>query len=258
MGYLMKLNRFLAALFFLGALAPNVYAQGATNRTDTSAKMIADIIDIAPWGMNGADGKPAGIYPNIFKRLSERSGCALETRLTPIARAVVEVSRGSASATMMLDRLDLNENAIALGEVAALRIEVWLPPGSTLRRLEDLAGKTVGVLRGPTYHEGFDRDSRILKYYVTNPRQQLEMLRKGRLDAAIGVHENFLIAVDQMQISPSTFAQPIDLGKRVVKLWVTPSMKESPCANQLAQALKDMRRAGEVDRFISQAANANR
>ena len=37
---------------------------------------------------------------------------------------------------------DLNERAVVLGEVVALRIEVWLPPGSPLRSLDDLAGKT--------------------------------------------------------------------------------------------------------------------
>ena len=54
-----------------------------------------------------------------------------------------------------------------------------------------LAGETLGVLRGPDYHEGFHRDARILKRPVTHPRQQLERLSKGRLDAAIGVREIF-------------------------------------------------------------------
>ena len=234
-------------------MAPSVFAQDSAVNGNAVQKRIADVIDIAPWGFAGADGQPAGVYTHVFRRLSERSGCILEPRLTPITRAVMEVSRGSASATIMLDRADLNENAVLLGEVAELRIEVWLPPGSTLRSLNDLAGKTVGVLRGPNYHEGFNRDARILKRPVTNPRQQLEMLIKGRLDAAIGVRENFLITVAQMRIQPSAFAPPIKLGQRSVNLWVAPNLRDTPCAEQWRQALKDMRRDGEIKKLFSGA-----
>ena len=247
----MKPNCLFIAIGALVVLVSPVCAHTTTAGTGPTERRIADVIDIAPWGRLGDDGQPAGVYVNIFKRLSERSGCVLEPRLTPIPRAVMEVSRGVASATIMLDRADLNKNAVELGEVTALRIEVWLPAGSRLASVEDLAGKTVGVLRGPSYHEGFDKDTRIRKQSITNPRQQLEMLLKGRLDAVVGVRENFLVAAEQMRVSPNTFAAPIDLGTRAVKLWVAPTMRDSPCANQLAQSLKDMRRAGEIDRFFA-------
>jgi ABC-type amino acid transport substrate-binding protein len=233
-------------------------AQLAAGSTSSKEPLVADVIDVAPWGVPGKDGRPVGVYALVFKRLSERSGCPIETRLTPIPRAVMEVSRGVASATIMLDRKDLNDNAVELGEVADLRIEVWLPLGSPLNSLADLAGKKVGVLRGPSYHEGFDQDPRIVKHPVTNPLQQLEMLRKGRLDGAIGVRENFLLAASQMQISASAYAPPIELGKRVVKLWVTPGLRGTACAEQLAKALKDMRRDGEINRLISEAHSAPR
>ncbi len=237
-------------------LGSEAKAQNVAIQDGSKAPLIADIIDVAPWGNMGSDGKPEGVYASVFKRLSERSGCAIETRLTPIPRAVMEVSRGAAGATIMLDRKDLNENAVALGEVAELRIEVWLPLGSPLSGLADLAGKKIGVLRGPSYHEGFDQDTRILKHPVTNPLQQLEMLRKGRLDGAIGVRENFLRAASQMKISAAAYAPPIELGRRVVKLWVAPELRNAPCAEQLTKALKDMRRDGEINQIISEAMKA--
>lgn len=176
----------------------------------------------------------------------------MEQRLTPIPRAVAEVTSNAAQATIMLDRDDLNRGAVTLGEVAYLHIEVWLPQASKLRELGDLEGKTVGVLRGPTYHEAFDRNDRIHKYSVLSPRHQLEMLSKGRLDAAIGVRENFIVAAKQMKLSPSLFAPPIALGRRIVKLWVAPNLRSSPCASRLSQALQDMKRSGEIDKVISE------
>lgn len=252
----MKSSFFWLVRLWCLTAAVAVGAQAPAATTNVSGKQVADIIDIAPWGKAGSDGQVEGVYTTIFKRLSERSGCTLEPRLTPIARAVMEVSRGTASATMMMDRADLNENAVSLGEVTTLRIELWLPPRSKVRSLDDLAGKTVSVLRGPNYHEAFDRDTRILKHSVTSPRQQLEMLSKGRLDAAIGVHENFVAAARQMQMSPNAFAPPLELGQRVVKLWATPALGKSVCADQWRQALKDLRRDGEITRLFTEVANA--
>lgn len=249
------------SIFFVAMALVVTAIPGRTQETRGQSindrNLYADVIDIAPWGRMGNDGRPAGVYASVFKRLSAVSGCALEQRLTPIPRAVNQVIRDAAHATIMLDRADLNTSAIELGEVTRLRIEVWLPKGSKLRTLDDLAGKKVGVLRGPMYHEAFDRDTRILKYPVTSPLNQLEMLGKGRLDAAIGVHENFLAAISEMHVGVDAFAPPIVLEPRIVKLWVAPSMRSHSCTPRLAKALADMRRSGEMDRLVAEAIPAN-
>jgi hypothetical protein len=236
-----------AVLLGLSALAS---AQDRVKPEGSGKPMLADVIDIAPWGHIGPEGQPVGVYASLFKRLSDLSACPLEQRLTPIPRAVTEVTRNVAQATIMLDRADLNAGAVELGEVTRLQIEVWLPNGSTLRSLDDLVGKTVGVLRGPTYHEAFDRDPRIKKIPVTSPINQLEMLSKGRLDAAIGVRENFISAMGSTSLRFETFASPIVLEQRKVKLWVSTSMRDTPCAVRLAKALTEVRRNGEVDKML--------
>jgi hypothetical protein len=207
----------------LAGLSATASAQDVPKTADMVTPLYADVIDIAPWGRTGPDGRPAGVYATLFKRLSDLSACPLEQRLTPIPRAVAEVTRNVAHATIMLDRADLNEWAVELGEVTRLQIELWLPKGSKLRSLDDLAGKTVGVLRGPSYHEAFDRDTRIQKNPVTSPQNQLEMLAKGRLDAAIAVRENFITALSALHLGADAFAPPVVLEQRVVKLWVSPA-----------------------------------
>lgn len=234
-------------------LSPVVSAQDVSKSADAGNTLYADVIDIAPWGRTGPGGRPAGVYAALFTRLSDLSACPLEQRLTPIPRAVAEVSRSTAHATIMLDRADLNEDAVALGEVTRLQIELWLPKGSKLRSVDDLAGKRVGVLRGPSYHEVFDRDTRIQKYPVTSPRNQLEMLSKGRLDAAIGVRENFITALSTLHLGADEFASPVVLEQRVVKLWVSTSLRGSRCAAGLTKALSELRRTGEVDRLVAEA-----
>lgn len=214
-------------------------------------KLIADVIDIAPWGRAGANGAVAGVYAEIFKRLSTLSGCPIELRLTPIKRAVVEVTSGAAQATMMLEREDLNRGGISLGTVTTLEIEVWVPKGSTVQSLDQLAGKTVATLRGPAYHEEFDANNLIIKVPVTSPRQQLEMMRRGRLDGALGVRQNFVVALRELGWDGDQFGDPVWLGSRRVLLWVAPTLRGQPCADKLSRALTQMRRSGEIDRLIA-------
>jgi len=213
---------------------------------------MADIIDIAPWGRRTPDGKAGGVYAEVFKRLGELSGYSFDLRLTPIKRAVVDVSAGVSQATMMLERADLNKAALIIGTVTTLEIEVWLPAGSKIRSLDQLAGKKVATLRGPAYHEEFDANNLIAKVPVTGARQQLEMMRSGRVDGALGVRQNFLVALREMGLPGGDFADPIWLGSRRVLLWIAPTLRGTEFANKLGRALSQMRSSGEIDRMLAQ------
>ena len=245
-------RRQLLALGLTG-LAP-VVATGA----EPKAALVANVIDIAPWGRPGTGGQVNGVYAEIFRRLAELSGCAIELRLTPIKRAVMEVSTSVTQATMMLEREDLNRGGIMVGTVTTLEIEVWLPRGSPIRSLAQLAGKTVATLRGPAFHEEFDANNLITKFPVAGARQQLQMMRAGRVDGALGVRQNFLVATGELGLDDHEFADPIWLGSRRVLLWVSPSLRDKPCQFQLAQSLTRMRLSGEIDRLIATNVYADR
>lgn len=213
--------------------------------------LIASLIDIPPWGRRSANGRPGGVYAEIFKSLAKLSNCPIELRLSPIKRAVAEVNANQTQATMMLERADLNEGALTLGTVTTLEIEVWLPAGSKVRQLRDLAGQQVAVLRGPAYHEEFDANNLIIKLPVSGARQQLEMMRAGRVYGALGVRQNFLVALRELGWSGEGFGEPLWLGSRRVNLWLSPQMKDTECAQRIGQALVQMRRSGEIDRLLA-------
>lgn len=230
----------------------------AAAESQERAELIANVIDIAPWGRAGANGAVSGVYAEIFKRLGQLSGCKIQLRLTPIKRAVAEVTSGSSQATIMLEREDLNRGGIVLGTVTTLEIEVWLPKGSSVQTLNDLAGKTVATLRGPAYHEELDANNLITKYPVAGARQQLEMVRAGRVDAALGVRQNFMAGMRELGWQGDLFSDPLWLGSRRVLLWVATSLRGQPCAEKLSLALAKMRRSGEIDRLVAQAVYARR
>lgn len=218
------------------------------------APLLADVIDIPPWGLRGPDGRADGVYADLLRAISERSQCPMTLRVVPIQRSIQDMRQEVSQVTMMLDRQDMNEAGLTLGTVVRLPVQVWLPVGSPVRTVEDLAGRTVAVLRGPTYHEGVQTDPRIRKYPVSSPRQQLDMLRIGRVDAALGVEQNFLVAARSLDLHPDAFAPPLQLGGREVKLWLARSLAQAPCRQRLADALKSLRDDGSIGRRMLAAA----
>lgn len=218
------------------------------------APLLADVIDIPPWGLRGPEGRADGVYADLLRAIGERSRCPMTLRLVPIQRSIQDLGQGVSQVSMMLDRKDINDAGLTLGTVVRLPVQVWLPLGSPVRSVEDLVGRTVAVLRGPTYHEGVQTDPRIAKYPVSSPRQQLEMLRIGRVDAALGVEQNFLVAARALDLRPDAFAPPLQLGGRDVKLWLARGLAEHPCRQRLTEALKSLRDDGSIARRMQSAA----
>jgi hypothetical protein len=216
--------------------------------------LLADVIDIPPWGLRGQDGRADGVYADLLRAISERSRCPMTLRIVPIQRSIQDLGQGVSQISMMLDRKDMNDAGLTLGTVVRLTVQIWLPLGSPVRTVEDLAGRTVAVLRGPTYHEGVQTDPRIAKYPVSSPRQQLDMLRIGRVDAALGVEQNFLVAARALNLRSDAFAPPLQLGGREVKLWLARGLAQHPCQQRLTDALKSLRDDGSITRRMLSAA----
>lgn len=233
--------------------AAGAWWPAAPAQTETPGVLTADVIDIPPWGRRGPDGAPAGVYADLMRLLAERSRCAMQLRVVPILRSIVDVGHNDSQLTMMLDRKDMNDAGLLIGTVTQLPVQLWLPAGSPVRQLEQLRGRTVAVLRGPTYHEGVQNDTRILKYPVSSPRQQLEMLRTGRVDAALGVEQNFQVAARALRLGADHFAPPLVLGSREVRLWLTPALAQHPCRERIAQALQSLRADGSIARRMAEA-----
>jgi len=148
----------------------------------------------------------------------------------------------------------MNDAGLLIGTVTQLPVQIWLPAGSPVRQLGDLGGRTVAVLRGPTYHEGVQADARIQKYPVSSPRQQLEMMRAGRVDGALGVEQNFVVAARAAGLGTDAFAPPLQLGGRDVRLWLAPALAQHPCRDRLTQALQSLRQDGSIARRMADSA----
>lgn len=86
----------------------------------------------------------------------------------------------------------------------------------TIDNYDDLAGLSVGVLRGASFFERFDNDTSLYKLEVTTHKQLIDMLLKGRFDTFLGreisirQHISADIYQNEMKLAPYIYKKKND------------------------------------------------
>ena len=132
---------------------------------------------------------PKGIYLDILHQIEERTGLAFEIRLMPWKRAYMQALDkqggifGLSKNTERLRIFDYSE----MMYVDEMRLVVLKGNEFEYRTVDDLEGKTIGVTRGASYGDVFDKASKTIftPSVDANPVCRLRMLLAGRIDAAL-------------------------------------------------------------------------
>lgn len=144
--------------------------------------------------MFGRDGKAAGVYPALMAAAFQEMRVELRIEAKPWRRALMELDAAQAGVggiyknTERLAKYDFSE------PMYVERINVYVPAGRyfSYTRLADLEGKRVGVIRGWSYGDDFDRArsaGRLLAEEVDSDEQNFRKLAIGRIDALLAIDE---------------------------------------------------------------------
>ena len=121
----------------------------------------------------------------------------------------------------------------------------------TLNHYDDLTPLKVGVLRGVSYFDPFDHDKHISKVALSNHKQLIDMLLKGRIDTFLEREESVLPLVDEKiyatNISIAKYSYNEDVGSYIA------IAKQSPLANEivkLSAALQRLYDSGELSAIL--------
>ncbi|WP_338668176.1 substrate-binding periplasmic protein [Pseudodesulfovibrio methanolicus] len=135
------------------------------------------------------NGRAKGILVDILHEVETRSGLTVDLRLMPWKRAYLNAmdARGG------IFGLSKNKERQALFDFSELmyvdemRLVVIKGHEFPYRSMEDLRGKTLGVTRGASYGDGFDRakDRIFTPSEDSGATSRLRMLLAGRIDAAL-------------------------------------------------------------------------
>lgn len=135
------------------------------------------------------DGQPKGIYIDILHQIEKRTGLTFEISLLPWKRAymLAQDSKGGIfGLSKNKDRLRIFDYS-ALLYVDEMRLVVLRGHEFDYNSVEDLRGKTVGVTRGASYGDVFDkaRATVFTPSEDANPISRLRMLLAERIDVAL-------------------------------------------------------------------------
>ncbi|MFG6430964.1 substrate-binding periplasmic protein [Roseateles sp. LYH14W] len=140
-----------------------------------------------PYRSHGPVGA-SGLYYDLLKEAAQRMGWTLVFIEVPSARALRMMETGEADLMMGPLRTPERERFLSYGQIGLPvedKVFYTLPGAVPLRSLADLQGRRIAVQRGKRYGGGFDTDMRLQRHEVGDYRAALEMVVRGRVDAAV-------------------------------------------------------------------------
>ena len=209
------------------------------------AALHAVTLDIPFFGMTEG-GKLAGVFVDVVSALARASGIAIDNTLMPKIRAQAMLREGTADLLVGFDGADLLDRARHVGVVGSFDVGIVARAGVRLQSLADLHGKTVGRLRGVEFSDIFAADTAIFKQEVNTLPQVLQMVARGRIDAAIGVREALYYSMKVAGLDRQRFSSFLSIERRDAWLHYSRKTYDPALAERLAQALERLRASGEL------------
>lgn len=207
-------------------------------------------------------GKPAGIFPAIFNRLSRDTGDHYEFVLLPWKRALRESLRGGGGITNFSwteerDKLYDFSQPIYFDDIQLVVLKGKEFPFSEVK---DLKGKIAGGAAGASYGEDVDRAIADGTFSVDRDDNQGFRMRKllaGRIDVAIigngTAGLELLLALDpELKAMRSRFVVlPHPLTRDPLYLAFAKSMHMKPTLERFNHALSALKRTAEYQQMIN-------
>ncbi|MES2935193.1 MAG: transporter substrate-binding domain-containing protein [Pseudomonadota bacterium] len=211
-------------------------------------------------------GKPVGILPAIFSRLSKDTGDTYELVLLPWKRALDESARGHGGIT----NISWNKERDRLYDFSApiydddIQLVVLKGKEFPFLKFQDLKGKIAGGKIGASYGEEVDKAILDGTIKIDRDSSQVSRMKKlllGRIDVAIIGNGNagfdLMIASDPDFIAnrDKLMVLPQPLVRDPLHLAFAKSMHKQAALDRFNKALQAFRKTIEYRRLISQSSN---
>lgn len=198
--------------------------------------------------------RPAGVYPAVIAAAFARIGVPVNIEPRPWKRALLDLDAGRSGVggiyknAERLNKYDFSDPIF----VEQLAVYYRRRQPLLFRGLPDLYGKQVGVIRGWSYGDDFDRarKANLLRINeASGDRQNLSKLAFGRIDAAVAVVESGDAVVAGENFSDVVRAETL-LARNPAHLAFARSARRGALLARFNKALAEMRQDGTLERLI--------
>lgn len=179
--------------------------------------------------------------------LAKKSNMQIEYIRCPIARCLYLVKEGVADMVMQLKKTpERIKDYLFLQPATFIQefpLNFYINKGllNTIQNYQDLTGLKIGVIRGMSYFDRFDKDTELLKVKVNNREQLVGMLKKGRIDTFLDRDDAMLPILNRLNSQGEINKAKFKFTK-YVKSYLVISKKTdiSTYSNKLSHHLKDI------------------
>lgn len=195
-----------------------------------------------------------GLYPAIIAEAFRRMGVGVSLQALPWRRALL----GAEAGAWGVGGLFMNEDRLRKFDysepVFEERLLLYVLRGQEFPfvGIKDLAGKRIGVLRGWSYGDEFDRavaEGTILADPVVNDQANVGRLLLGRLDAVAIAPESMALVRDRLDPHGRLVPLPRPLAVNKTYLSFPKSRHLVPLLALFNEELRAMRRDGTLERL---------
>ena len=176
-----------AAAATFGGLTATAHAQSVEEIKGKGKLTIGMLVDFPPFGITNSEGKPDGYDADVAKLMAKHMGVPVDivpvtgpNRIPYLLTGKVDVLVASLGVTPE------RAKQVAFSEpYAAIEIGLLAPQKSTVKKPEDLSGKSVGVARASTQDQSLSavapKDARIMRF--DDDASAVQALLSGQVDA---------------------------------------------------------------------------
>lgn len=181
---------------------------------------VCGIMDVAPWVTR--DPLMPGIGVDIIAHLMAATDIPIETKPAPHPRLVMELRGGQIDLTAFVPQAELEEAGLFLGTLGRLEIGLITRAGLSLLKIEEMSGRSIGVVRGSGMGPLIDMlPPGAERVAVRDVAQALDMIAAGRIDSFMGSRLAADWHMHQNNMNAGLFGPFFVMGEAPINLYLS-------------------------------------
>jgi polar amino acid transport system substrate-binding protein len=223
----------------------------------TSAEPVLVMVDTAnpPFMFLTSDGKAAGIYPAIITEAFERMGIPVKVSAVPWKRALATMEMGESGVAGIYKTIERVEKFDFSAPLFVEKVQVIVRANKTFpySGIQSLQGKRLGVLRGWSYGDEFDKAKKAGLFTVEeveSDAQNLAKLQNDRLDAVLAIKESGDVSTSGFGSARAFIALEPPLSEKPTYLAFSKQVNKTELLKSFDEALASMRKDGTWNKIV--------
>lgn len=187
---------------------------------DDSARFATSTVK--PWGFMDEQGQQRGMLVEFAQQLSVETGTKHKNYLQPYPRVLHSLGSGFVDFAVLLDGPLAEQSGIRVGSLFDTEVLIVAKAGiEPLASIDQLAGMTVGHIRGSNYGDKFDKASHFKRMPINTMRQGLAMVLAGRIDAMASADFTLYYGMEKMGLEAEHLSRLLVVRKHTGGLYMS-------------------------------------